>query len=418
MNRGLCAASVLFSGLAAASFFLVTFNTGWILRELDDTLYVVLVACTLLVPIIVMFIANVSDRVRRALMLVMVVMFEICSYVVVTTMQNAGVNTAYIFYAASITWYSLMLGSALSIMMASLAELGRISRSVPAWPLLVCMALAMSDVFLAANLAAGFSGWVQNVLLAMIIQPAGLLLFLLGFPSEDKVGLESLLNPAELRPAHVVNPLKGGFLTLYYLVNGLNVGLLVGVNGMGLSPSFFVHENVLFYVSIALGVAAGAGVAFEAVRKLLLAPGSARKDRDARLLLLGTLAVQLLTWLGVILSEITVGGFHGSVAAQVAGGAVVGLVVCFEIAVAIVHHPPRSFVAHVMFPAFCIGAFLVAGQMVKAISLGSEGIESALEYLPWVLVPELVVLVNIVVLVAIPYDRERILAKQLAKSER
>jgi hypothetical protein len=144
MNRGSYAAvSAMFSGLAAASFFLVTFNTGWILRELDDMLYVVLIVCTLLVPLAVMFIANVNDRVRRALMLALLGLFEVCSYIVVTTMQNAGVNTSYIFYAGSITWYSLMVGSALSIMMASLAELGRVSRSVPAWPLLACLAFAI-----------------------------------------------------------------------------------------------------------------------------------------------------------------------------------------------------------------------------------------------------------------------------------
>ncbi len=419
MNRGfLAAASVLFSGLAAASFFLVTFNTGWLLRELDDVLYAVLLACTLLVPTGVVFIASVSDRVRRVLMLLLLGLFEACSYVVVTTMQNAVFNTAYIFYISSITVYSVMLGSALSIMMASLAELGRVSRSVTAWPLLLCIALAVPGLFMAASLAAGFSGWMQNVLLAMILQPAGLLAFLVGFPTGDREGLASLLDPADLRPAHVVNPRKGGFLTLYYLLNGLNIALLVGVNGMGLNASFFVHENVLFYASIGIGVVAGAGIAFVAARKLLLVPGSVRKDRDARLLLLGALTVQLLSWLWVILSEIAVGGFHGSIAAQLAGGAVIGIIISLQFAVAIVHHPPRGFVAHVMLPAFCIGAFLVAGQMVKAISLGSEGIESALEYLPWVLVPELVIVVNIVVLVAFPHDRERFLAKQLARSQR
>ncbi|MBN2150848.1 MAG: hypothetical protein JW839_05370 [Candidatus Lokiarchaeota archaeon] len=418
MKRGFYSvATVVFSGLAASSFLLITFNTGWILRELSDTHYAILLACTLLVPIGAMVVASVNERARRVLMMALLGLFEVCSYVVVTTMQNAGINTSYRFYTDSITWYSLMLGTALSLVMASIAELGRASRAFPAWPALACIALAMPGLVMAACLAAGFSGWVQNVLLAMMLQPAGLLAFLLGFPPGEGGGLESLLDPASLRPAHVVNPLKGGFLTLFYLVNGLNVGLLVGVNGVGLAPSFFARENVLFYASIGIGAAAGAGLAAVG-RKLLLEQGSARKDRDARLLLLVALAVQLPSWFGAIMAEITTEGFHGSFLAQLVDGTVVGLIVILVIAVAIVHHPPRAFVAHAMLPAYCIGAFLVAGQMVKAISLGSEGIEATLEYLPLVLLPELVVVANVVVLAAIPHDRERILAKQLVKSKR
>nr|MDO8086995.1 hypothetical protein [Candidatus Sigynarchaeum springense] len=419
MNRGsFAAASVVFSGLAAASFFLVTFNTGWMLRELEDVHYAVLISCTLLVPVAVVIIAGVNDRVRRVMMLVMLCLFEGCSYYVVMTMPNAAINTSFIFYTTSIAVYSLMLGSAMSITMISIAELGRLSRSVPKWPLLVCVALAIPGVFMAASLAAGFSGWVQNVLLAMMLQPAGLLAFTAGFPTGDRNGLESLLDPAGLRSVHVVNPLKGGFLALFYLVNGLNAGLLVGINGMGLAPSFFVHENVWFYASIGLGAAAGTGFSAVAMQKMLLVPGSQRKDRDARVLLLVTFTIQFLSWAWVIWAEITVAGFHGSLVAQVAGGAVVGLIVSLVITTALVLHPPRGFVAHAMLPALTIGAFIVAGQMVKAIPLGSEGIESALEYLPWVLGPELVMVANIVILAAIPHDRERILAKQQAKTKR
>ncbi len=418
MNRGsYAAASVLFSGLAAASFILVTFNTGWIIRELDDMLYVVLLACALLVPLVAMLIANVSDRVRRALMLALLGLFEACSYIVATTMQNSGFNTSFIFNAASITWYSLMLGSALSIMMVSLAELGKVSRSVPAWPMLACMALAVPGAFMAASLAAGFSGWVQNVLLAMILQPAGLLIFPLGSPRGDETGAAALLEPAELRPAHVVHPLKGGFLTLFYLLNGANLALLVGVNGMGLAPSFFAHENVMFYASTGLGVAAGSGISFVAARKLLLAPGSFKKDRDASLFLLGALAVQLILWLAAISPEILCEGFHGSAAAQLVDGTAVGAIMSLHFAVALVHHPPRGLVAHVMLQAFCTGAFLVVGQVLKAISLGSDGIKSLQEYLPWVLWLELVIVLNIVLLVAIPAIGKQARQRKLRERE-
>ncbi|NMC04814.1 MAG: hypothetical protein GYA24_06365 [Candidatus Lokiarchaeota archaeon] len=412
MNRGShVAAPALFAGTAAASFFLVTFNTGWLLRDASESLLGVLIACILLVPVAVMLVGSVNDQARRVLALVLLCSFEACSYVVVMTLQNAAINTSFIFYTASITWYALMLASALSIIMLSTAELGKVSRSVAAWPFLACVALAVPGFVMAASLAAGFAGWVQNVLVAMILQPAGLLFFLLGSPPAGDPGVAALLDADAIRSTHVVHPLKGGYLTLYNLLIGVNTGLLVGVNGIGLDLVFFLHENYLFYASIGIGAAAGATFSYFTARKLLAAPGSARKDRDARLFLLCALVIQILAWSGAAVLEILGDGFHGTLPAQLLDGTVVGIILILQLAVVLVHHPPRAFMAHLMLPVLCMGFFIAFGQVIKAIPLGSAGLESVQDYLQWFFIAELVIVAIIVLLSAIPNHRKEISSK-------
>jgi hypothetical protein len=396
MNRALYTTSTaLVAGLAAASFLLTTFNTGWIIREINSSHVVPLLFFGLLVPLLVTIIANVNEHARRITLISMVLLFEACCYVVITTMPNAGMNTSFIFDLPAISWYSLMIGSGLAVFMISIAELGRVARGTPAWHVLPCVSIAIAGLLVSASLGLGPTGWLHNVLLAMILQPASLIVNILCAPGRaDPLFNELVLlhQPATLLPANVNATTKGGFMTLYMLAIGVHILSLVGLNGIGLDVSFFTTNNVVFYGSIGLGAVAGACMTAPSARRLLLTQFTPTKMRAARVFFQGAMLLQFASWLLAVTLDLFLLGYHGSILAQVFGGSVLGFNVFLYLAVVLLFHPPRSVIAYLMQATFCIGLTTIMGQALKAMALGSAGFESVQDYFPWVLLIDLVLI--------------------------
>ncbi len=371
---------VLFT-IAMVNLFLVTFHAGWAFREVYEEDILLMLLTVLLVPVFVLILANLNERIKHLVIFIVGIMHVVISYVLVLLVPNFLIPYNLRLDRVLFIMFFLLVASAESLAMIAFAEMTRLSRMVgwKSWSLLVVAGVATAGLSTAAFIPLGFKGWLAYFMVSNIIVPTALLAFFLLYPRFHEQEIRQPTTPPFTRPYFVSDPLKGGKLALLTIQTCVYAVLMFGLSGLGLPDSSFPGRNWTYYLGIIIGAAIGLPLLLLFSRLFFKTPGSKRNDVLSQVAWVPGLVLSPLFFF-VLIHDLVVPGMHGSAEGLIILGLATGLLLMTFFAAIPVHFPPRSYNAMYMLLFFFLVFSIVTGNYLKGVPVNAEDFAAIVDY--------------------------------------
>ncbi|MFX0098917.1 MAG: hypothetical protein ACFFCS_05000 [Candidatus Hodarchaeota archaeon] len=374
------------AGSAITVLLATTYHVGWSIREFGELEEILLLlVLTFLVPLILIFVASIRENIKNVVLFANAMLFIVSMYVVLLNGVNYVLPKDMRFDLMPKVFYLMLLGSCITFVSISSRELLRLSRTSKSWELYILLTFVVAGLLLALIVSLGSNGWFLNLIISAIILLASLL-FYLSTAKQMVLDQVKLYHQKSLLGEYFVkDKSKGIKVGFYSFVTILNLGLLLGINGMALQEVDYSGINWNFYIAFIFGGPAGIFVSraiFGNIHSLKRTPG---KERHVQVGWLAVLMLQILSTFTGYHLEIVVPGFHGSLDAQFIDGLMFSFVISSFLMVILVLHPPRSSHRFYMLIIYFLVLGLSIGSALKATAVLGVFTEEVQVYFPYIL---------------------------------
>jgi MFS family permease len=351
-----------FGSAGAASYYL-----GQVLLHVESEELYALLGFGALYPLLMLILANLSERVKKVVMYITATLAIVGSYVLMLSSPNT--IPVLKLDTVSAIMYFMTVGAYMSLFTMGASEVLRRSRD--AGFLWLGVGLAIGCAIVGIVVWASIFGWLYMIMVVNYIIPVAMLLYFLLYP-EGTEGETVMRRPQtkEVMAQFVVRDTWKGFkIAMYTLLVGVGVIATVGVNGLAMPQEDYFTAAPVFWSLAAAGSFAAAVVAKLVLGKIIGMPSGARKARSSNIAWLILACAQSIALICLALAEFFVPGFHLSVASDVVGGLVLGFNIGLYLAVLSVQHPPRSNYAFYMFNSFFIVFAMAVSSYLRSINV-------------------------------------------------
>jgi hypothetical protein len=382
----------LFMGTAFATVLLLTYYAGFQVTRLDATTnYLVAGGFAILMPILLVFIANLKEIVKKIVLFAATAATVESSYYVMLTAPNFVIPDFTLDPVAQI-FYFIAVGSAITVCMIAISETVRLSRDTKYFGAYLGGGFGLGALITGITLLFGNLGWLYLVMIPNYALPAGLLIYFLVYPvgRDGEKAMFALHSPETIAKYYVHDMAKGTKLALFTLVTAVSIVAMVGINGLALPQQDWYTEEWIFYACAAIAAFLLSGLAWHNSVKIAMLNCSATKELASQIPWLFITIVEGVAVLVVITLEFFLPPFHGSVASMIVDGAVFGTLFGLFFIVVAMQHPPKSLYMESMFLSYFILFSLVLGSFLKIQSIST--LSTAEIYVMYVLVIAFVLL--------------------------
>jgi len=374
------------AGCALAVLFACTYHVGWVVREFSMEDVIFLLVLTLLVPLALIFIAAIKERIKTLVLFANAMLFVVSMYVVLINGVNYVLPKDMRLVLLVKVFYFTLLGTCITFTAIAQRELFRLARASGAWGLFFSCSLVIGGSLTALVVSLGNNGWFFHVIISALMLLSSLFLYL--FTAKKPVLDQArLYHQKQVLETHVVkDKAKGVKIFLYSLLTILNLALVIGVNGMVLQEAAYSKVNWHFYLVFIIGGPAGiftARVVFQDLHREKRSPEKEKQVQVGWLVLFFLQAVSLFT---VYYLEIFVPGFHGSLQAQFVDGLAFSFVLSSFLMVILVLHPLRKSHVYYMLLVYFLCFGIAVGAALKGIAVLGDFTGELQVYFPYILV--------------------------------
>jgi hypothetical protein len=382
----------LFMGTAFASVLLLTYYAGFQVSRLSGTVsYVSGAGFAILMPILLVFVANLKEIVKKIVVFAATAATVGSSYYVMLTTPNFVIPDFTLDSVAQVFFF-VALGSAITVCMIAISETVRLSRDTKFYGAYLGSGFGLGALITSVALVFGGLGWLYLVMVTNYALPAGLLAYFLVYPTgkDGEKAMHALHAPETIVMYYVHDTSKGWKLALFTLVTAVSIVAMTGINGLALPQQDWYSEEWIFYIFAAISAFLVSGLAWHNSVRIAMLHKSAEKELASQVPWLFITIVEGVLVLTVVILEFFANGFHGSVGSMILDGVVFGILFgCFYVIVAI-QHPPKSLYMESMFLSYFILFSLVLGSFLKVLGLSS--LAAAQTYVMYVLIIAFVLL--------------------------
>ncbi|MHA1681472.1 MAG: hypothetical protein ACTSUE_10710 [Promethearchaeota archaeon] len=382
--------SILF-GVSISSFFSITFHVGWMFRDLDGAEIISLFLLGIALPFGLILVSGISEFFKNIVLISAVVLFVIASYFLLLESPNGLIPTNMSLSRTTMMMFFMTIGMATCMVGLSIAEMARLSRDGGGWGLFLLVSTAITGALAAFYVSSMSLGWLYDYLLPMIFLPGAVLLYFAFYNDRAYQRFKEITSNKVLAECSIKDKMKGAKIALVSIISMLNMGIIIGVNGLNLPAADYSAINWIFYLLAGAGGIVGFLIGHLFTSKIAPVNSSRRKAILSQEYIFLFLFLQSAIVSIFIFLELSIPGYHGSILAQVLDGFMFGVVFLLFFHFSIQQHPPR---AHQLFHAllFFLGfVLLVVMNFVKGIPMKEGEFEDiAKNYLIYIVIIELV----------------------------
>jgi MFS family permease len=395
MNRQNLGTMLLF-GFTFGSAGAASYYIGQVLSHIETEEIYWLAGFGVLYPLLMLILANLSERVKKIVMYITATLAIVGSYVLMLSSPNT-IPVLKLDTVAAVMYF-MTVGAYMSLFTMGASEVLRRSRD--AGFLWLGAGLAIGCVTIGIVVWASIYGWLYMIMVVNYVIPVAMLLYFLMYP-EGTEGETVMRRPQskEVVAQFVVSDTWKGFkIAMYTLLVGVGVIATVGVNGLAMPQEDYYMAAPVFWSLAAAGAFGASVIAWFVLGKVIKMTSGAAKARASNIVWLVLACAQAGSLVSLTSAEFFVPGFHLTAGSDVIGGLVLGLNVGLYLAVLSDQHPPRSNYAFYMFNTYFIVFALVVSSYLRSINVDiDEFYNTVAEYVLYIIAALALVLVLLVV---------------------
>lgn len=357
--------TILLLGSMFGSACVAVFYIGYILKNVGMWYYSIAIFDGLY-PILMMFIANLSERIKKFVLFLNAALAIVASYFLMLGTPNFLIPD-FQLDTLPLYCYFLTVGADFTLFEIGVAEVSRRAREGSM--LNIGASFGLGSIIIAIVIIVGINGWLYMIMIVNYIIPVALLVYFLLYP-EGKDGEVEMFRPQSrtvVGKYFVNDTTKGLKLMLYTIITCFGCIATVGVNGMALQVSEIYYAGFYFWIMVAVGSGIAAILARYFLAKIHSMENTAEKERKSQTPWLGFVIIQCFLLLDITVLEFFVPGFHLSMYSWIRSGLVLGFNIGVYFSVIAVQHPPRSNYAYYMTLAFFVIFSIAAGNYLKVL---------------------------------------------------
>lgn len=406
MNRQNLGTSLLlgfmFGSAGAASYYI-----GQVLShiETEDVSEIYgLITFAALYPLVMLILANLSERVKKVMLFITAALAIVGSYFLMLSSPNTVPVLK--LDTVSALMYFMTVGAHMSLFTMGASEVLRRSRD--AGFLWLGTGLAIGCVTIGVLVWASIYGWLYMIMVVNYVVPVAILVYFLLYPegTEGEVTMRRPQTKEVVAQFVVPDTWKGFKIAMYTVLVCVAVIATAAVNSLAMPQADYFTTAPIFWCLAAAGAFAATVIAKLVLGKIIGMPSGASKARASNIAWLVLVCAQTAATVGLTLAEFYAPGFHLSDGSHMIGGFLLGINVGLYLAVLSVQHPPRSNYAFYMFTTYFIIFAIVTSSYVRSISLDLHGFYDIAEYVLYVIAAVGLVLALLVVNLIITIARK------------
>ncbi|MHA1792248.1 MAG: hypothetical protein ACTSVI_06350 [Promethearchaeota archaeon] len=358
--------SIVIFSTAFASFLMITYHSGWLLRAIDVKDLWSIILLDICMPIAFFLLSAINYQIKQILLICIMILFIISIDYLVLNLPNLQLPKDMALTSFTTIIIFLAIGSSISITSISFAGLLNLKWISRANLSSLLIGVIISFIITFTFIYTSLSGWLNALFPSLILLPSGIMIYIItsnAAPREIK-NAKDYIQKVKLDAIQDRTRWFKHFLLV--LLTSINLLLILGLSGIHLKDDDYALKNSYLYLSSTIGAIAALVFTILIIRPKKEVSKVEHKNKT-QYFLIHAAACNLILPIIVFWLNINDDDYHGSLLGVMIDGMIFGFVLLNQVLAILILHPPKHHQVYFMLIFLIISLIIVFGSYIKAI---------------------------------------------------